>query len=237
MISYRYLEDDTGSLRIYKRPEPGRLYTLGIDAATGLGGDNSSGVVLTNTLPFEQVAVFRNKIQVNDFTSGMNDLGRWYNEAMIICEINYPGNSVQDALLQHYSYPRNYQPETHLKENYEITCTFGFRTSEASKWLLINETQLALAAKELKLNDLHTISEFLNFVYQENKRKAGAAEGFTDDDVMATMLALHGAKLYPQILTQPIKQLRVPVSVEAKQAWRQWRAKFGTPKNTQGVIL
>jgi hypothetical protein len=236
-MSYCFVEQELGMLKMFREPEQGMVYTLGIDAATGLGQDYSCGQVFTNTIPTEQVAIFRGQLPVNEFSKEMDRLGRYYNEALIVCEVNYPGNSVQEALLQYYKYPRNYQSETHLDEDIDISSKYGFRTTEMSKWLLINETQIGLSSNEIILNDIVTISEFLNFVYRESKRKAAAAEGFCDDTVIAAMLAYHGVKLYPFVM--PIKKAErkaIAVDPDAKKSWRLFRERIGADRK-EGVLL
>jgi len=235
-LSVRFEEHEGGDLKIFLNPEPGMVYTMGVDAATGLANDNSAVCVLSNALPFTQVASYRARVPVNQFTAIVDKMGRYYNEALNVCEINYPGNSVQDALLQYYKYPRNYKPETHLKADYGITEQFGLRTTEITKWLLINETQLALSNGDLILNDINTLSEFINFVYQSSKRKAAAAEGFNDDLVIAAMLAYHGAKLYPfaRILKLDTKPKKI-ILPDYDRAWKDFKAKFANGPE-KGVI-
>ncbi len=234
---YTFVEQESGPLRIIREPEPGMVYTMGVDAATGLGNDFSSVQILTNTLPCEQVAVFRAQWTVSIFSEFVNMIGRFYNEALNVCEINYPGNSVQDALLQYYRYPRNYQAEEHLDEDPNISCKYGFRTTEASKWLLINETQLALFNNEIIINDPVTISEMMNFVYQGSKHKTGAAQGFCDDTVIALMLAYHGVKLYPFIRPRKeVQQKHVTEDIDARKSWRLFRERINSSRKETVVL-
>lgn len=226
-------------MKIFRESEPGMLYSMGVDAATGLGDDYSSAQILTNSMPFEQVAVFRAKWPVSEFSKLVDMLGRYYNEALNVCEVNYPGNSVQDALLSYYRYPRNYQSETHLDEDIDISSKFGYRTTEGSKWLLINEMQLALSNKEIIINDIVTLDEFRNFVYQASKgskRKTGAGSGFNDDTVMALMLAYHGAKLYPIIKPKgETKERAVSEDADVRRCWREFNEKISSTRKR--VIL
>lgn len=185
-------------MKVYKEPEKGERYTVGIDTATGLATDYTAMQVLHNRLPFEQVAVFRAKWSVVDAALFANQLGRWYNDALTIVETNYPGNAVQDALIQTYRYPRNYQAEQHLDESPNISSKYGFTTTQASKWLLIREMISALGSGEIILHDPVTLDELGSYVYIEDKTKTGAAPGLNDDCVMAIMLAYHAAQLYPQ---------------------------------------
>ncbi len=241
-MSYSFIEQDYGQLRIFREPEASCIYTLGVDAATGLGADYSCVQVLTNSIPFEQVAVFRAKWSVNEFSKFVNDIGRYYNEALLVCEVNLPGNSVQDALLQYYRYPRNYQSETHLDEDIDISSKFGFRTTEGSKWLLINEMQMALAQKQIIINDVTTLDEFRNFVYQSSKRNSkrstGAGAGFNDDTVMALMLAYHGAKLYPIIRPHTeTKERKESDDPDVRRCWREFREGISNPSSRKKVLL
>lgn len=197
-MGYKFLEQPDAPFNLYEEPIKGFRYTIGIDTATGLAKDWSVMQVITNQLPFEQVCVFRSKWPLLEVAKTANDLGRWYNDAMIICETNYPGNAVQDALIQIYRYPKNYQAEEHLDEDPDVSCKFGFKTTQASKWLLIREFQEALDTKSIILNDATTVDEIGNYVYIEDKTKTGAAVGLNDDCVMSLMFAYHAAKLWPQ---------------------------------------
>ena len=201
-------------LKIWEEPQKGMRYTIGIDASTGLGFDYTVMCVLSNILPFTQVAVARMKWSVVDTSEFANSLGRYYNNAMSCVETNYPGNAVQDALIQVYRYPRNYQAEQHLDEAPNISSKYGFTTTQASKWMLIRELQAALKDDSIILNDLTTIEELMNYVYIEDKTKTGAAEGLNDDCVIALMLAYHTAMLWPQ---SPRRRIKNPISVEAAQ--------------------
>ena len=238
-MAFVFVEQETGPLKIFRKPEPGMVYTMGVDSATGLGEDYSSVQILTNTIPCEQVAVFRQQCPVNEFGKIVNMMGLYYNEALNVCEINYPGNSIQDVLLQFYKYPRNYQSETHLDEDIDISSKFGFRTTETTKWLLINEMQLALANKEIIIHDITTIDEMRNYVYQSMKRKAGAAAGFNDDTVMALMLAYHGAKLYPVIRPKgEVKKRAESNDADVRKAWRLFREKMsGSIKREREAVV
>jgi len=236
-MSYCFVEQDTAPFRMFKDREPGMTYTYGIDAATGLGDDYSCAQVLTNTIPCEQVCIFRAQLPVNEFSKQCDMLGRYYNEALNVCEVNYPGNSVQEALLQYYKYPRNYQSETHLDEDIDVSSKYGFRTTEASKWLLINETQIALSNREIIINDIATLDEFRNFVYQSSKRKAGAGAGFNDDTVIALMLAYHGVKLYPFIRPKgEVKKAAVSKDADVRKSWRLFRQRMGSSRKEVAVL-
>jgi len=237
-VSYTFREMEFGPIRIFKLPEEGMVYTMGTDASTGLAEDYSCSQIVANAMPFEQVAVFRGKLPVNTVTEYVNALGRFYNEALNICEINYPGNSVQDALLQYYHYPRNYQAEQHLDDDPDISHKFGFRMTELSKWMLIHETQMLLQANEMLVSDPVTLSEMSNFVYQAKKKQAGGAPGFNDDCVIALMLALHGAKMFPICRPKAVRKKEGKVDPDTRRDWRVFREKLMTTgAKSKGVVI
>jgi hypothetical protein len=197
-MAIEFIQVKDAPVKIWKRPETDEAYVIGIDTATGVATDWTVMEVFTRSQPFEQVARFRAKCSVLEAGSYANSLGRYYNNALIICETNYPGNAVQDALIQTYQYPWCYQAEQHLDESPNVSSKFGFQTTQASKWMLIREMQGVLKNKEVTIRDSQTIDEFGNYIYIEDKSKTGAAQGLNDDDVMATMLAIHACLLWPK---------------------------------------
>ena len=238
-MQYSFIAQEYGPLKIFREREVNMAYTVGIDASTGLADDYTCVQVVANAIPFEQVATFRERWPINEIAAMVDKIGRYYNEALIVCEINYPGNSVQDMLLEFYRYPRNYQSEIKLDEKSDVTSKYGFRTTENSKWLLIHELLLSMQQDEIIIHDSTTLNEMRNFVYKESSRKSGAASGFNDDTVMALMLAHHGAKLYPfRIRREPEKKIKA-VSPDAKKCWREFRRKLLTGDTTEpkAVIL
>lgn len=194
----KFHEVENAPLTIYRLPEKDEKYSMGVDTSTGLAKDFSVMQVFTNRLPFEQVAVYRAKESVIDVARAADQLGRFYNNAFVVCETNYPGNAVQDALIMTYRYPNNYQAEQHLDESPNVSSKFGFQTTQASKWLIIREMLEAMRNDEIIFNDPKTLDEFGTYVYIEDKTKTGAAQGLNDDCVIAAMLALHGCLQRPQ---------------------------------------
>lgn len=191
---------------VFKQPESDTKYTMGVDAATGVGNDFTSIQVWSNRIPFEQVAWYRSKsCSTVEGSELMIQIARWYNNALIVPESRYPGNAYIDNAIQVYTYPNLYQAEEHLDEDPNISSKFGIATTENWKNLLVNEAKRLIDHTENNVNkpqvifhDPVTIEQFCTFVYQEDKSKMGAEIGSVDDDVMACMLAWHGCLLHPQ---------------------------------------
>ena len=124
----------------------------------------------------------------------------------MVIETNYPGNAYQDNALEVYMYPNLYSEESHLQQDVKYSKTFGIKTTEQSKALLINEMKTLVEHKDYKgkykpqiiFHDPFTLQSFTDFVYLEDKSKTGAISGCIDDPVMAAMLAVRGCNQKPQ---------------------------------------
>ncbi len=192
---------DTDLITVYKHPEAGDWYTIGLDAATGFGDDYTSIQVWSNRLPFEQVAWVRNKrLTTYRGSEVLHALARYYNEAFIVPETRHPGNAYVDNLIEKFAYGKIYQKLQTLDESPNQSSKYGITTTDADKALLINNAKQLTESDEVKVifHDEVTLLEFCNYIYIGDKRKTGAIEGANDDTVMAAMLALHGCATRPQ---------------------------------------
>jgi len=197
-LNYKFTALDGGPLAIFELPVKDTKYTIGVDGATGVGADWTAFNVISNRRPFEQVARYRAKVDTVVGPKAMVDLGHYYNNALLVIETRFPGNTYADAAAITYKYPRIYRKEEHLDSDPNVSDKFGIATTQADKWLLIRELTEELAADSIILNDYITINEILNYIYIEDKSKTGAVAGLNDDCLIALMLAVHGAILYPQ---------------------------------------
>lgn len=197
-MPHSFTSQPNGPVRLWQKPQKGLRYTIGIDTASGDSTDWTVGQVLCNSLPFEQVAMFRAKIGITEAAEELDALGRYYNDALAVIETNGMGVAMQDAFLMKHKYPKCYRAEQRLDEDPDISPKFGFNMSKPAKNLLIGEMSAALKNEEVVIHDVTTLNELMTFVWQEGKQKASAAEGSNDDCVIALMLALHGCTLFPQ---------------------------------------
>jgi hypothetical protein len=195
------------SVCIFKEPEEGTKYSIGVDGAWGTGSDYTSMQVFSNRIPFEQVGWYHSNItDVITCSQIMCDLGWYYNTAMLVIETRAPGNAFQDYAIQVANYTNLYQAEQHLDEDPTISSKYGIATTDAWKSLLVGEMRRLLNATrngrphpQVILHDPFTIESFCNFVrLKEDAQKVGAAPGCVDDPVMAAMFAIHGCITYPQ---------------------------------------
>ena len=168
-------------LRIFREPQRGHSYLLGIDPKKE-GVDCLGIQVLDVTkIPFIQVASFSGDISYLNAPSRIFDLGTYYNDAMIIVENNID-NSIVDTLFYQYDYSGEIYKETNKK-------ILGFRTTIKTKKILLSLLKKLIEESKLLIYDRFTFDEFLVFVEKENGTFS-AEDGFHDDLVMSLMISL-----------------------------------------------
>lgn len=199
-MSLRFALANNGPLVLFEKPEKNVKYTIGVDAATGVGKDWTVFQVLSNQKPFSQVARYRAKVDTVDGTRAMVNLGKYYNTALLVIETRFPGNAYADAAVKIYRYPRIYRKEEYIDCDPNISDKLGITTTRDDKWRFINEVNEQFSWNNFvcSLWDPQTVDELINYVFIEDKSKTGASEGLNDDCVDALFLAIHGAVLYPQ---------------------------------------
>lgn len=229
-------------ITIWKKPEPGLKYTIGLDAATGFGADYTSIQVWSNRIPFEQVAWLWNKRTTTVVGSEvMVALARYYNNAYIVPETRYPGNAYVDNAIENFGYGNIYQKRQTLDENPSESSKYGICTTETDKHLLVNnfkELTEDINGPQIIFHDENTIYEFCNYVYLEDKDKMGGGEGFHDDTVMGAMLALYGCSLRPQRPIEVVEEFSIEGEHAAHCAYLQQKHKeslFG--KKEEGILV
>lgn len=184
-----FTELRNGELQVWKRPEDGHIYFIGVDCAEGLRGGDYACAQVVDFTTMEQVALIHGTIQPWDFARMLADLGKWYNTAMINIEIKSSGWAVQDYLIKKYMYPILHPwhgRSDHIKM-YE-TKLYGFDTNAYSRPLLIEAGRHAINKRILRVRDRATLDELSHFSKSdEGKYEAQAGH---DDRVMALLLAL-----------------------------------------------
>jgi len=189
-----------GALRVWKRPEKGRLYAVGADCAQGLDvgpGDGQSdpdysvGQVLDRDTG-EQVAVLRARMMPGETGRYLAALCRWYNMAQVCGERNPGGGGVSmleamlnadypSGLLYHRSVTPDQDPQVRGDR-------IGWDTSGVSRPLLIGYLDEAIRQDSIAVRDPITQMELLTFVIAPNGK--AQAQGGHDDCVIALALAL-----------------------------------------------
>jgi len=175
----------------FKRAEKGRAYVMTVDVSRGKGLDYSTFTVFDVTeMPYEQVCVFRdNLISPVDFASIIYRIGKTYNEASVLIEINDIGGQVSDTLHMDFGYESILSTENGGRGGKRVSGGFsgkssdmGIRTTKTVKAVGCSMLKLLIEQNQLVIKDIHTINELKRF-----SRKGGSYEaesGSHDDMVM-----------------------------------------------------
>lgn len=177
---------------IYKNVKGNERYYIGVDTSSGSGGDYSAASVFDSQ--GEQVAVFfDNKIPVYRFAQIVYDLGMCFNYGFLIVEKNSFGQSVIEKLRAEFGYLNMYkmkQFDERGRKRYKI----GWVTTSVTKPKLISDYKEQFEMDLILLNDNETLEEMKIFTDYNGKTGNARGEGFHDDMVIASALAIQGLK-------------------------------------------
>ena len=178
-----------GELACYLPHDPNETYYIGADPGGGVRKDFSVAQVFDSKR--RQAAVWRSDRLLPDaFGTVLANLGRYYNEAQIICERNNHGILPCRVLHVDEEYPWLYQETVYDKVTDTETTHIGFLTTEKSKPLVIDKLRAHVTATEIEIYDRDTLNEMRAFIVNE-RGKMEAEKGCHDDCVMALALADH----------------------------------------------
>lgn len=178
----------------YERPNPGSTYVMTVDVSRGKGLDYSTfNIIDVTQMPYRQVCTFReNFVGPVDFASIIFRMGKFYNEAAVLVEINDIGEQVSDTLTMDYGYENMLFTENAGRSGKRISSGFGkradngIRTTKTVKSVGCSMLKMLIEQNQLIIQDYNTIQELSRF-----SRKAGSYEaesGWHDDLVMNLVL-------------------------------------------------
>ena len=178
---------------VYEKPLANHVYTLTADTAKGVGGDYSAFVVVDMTaLPYRLVAKYRdNRISPMLYPSIINKVGKEYNTAYVLIEIN-SSEQVADILYNEYEYD-NLVMVTRSGDGQSISGGFGggrtqlgVITDKKVKRIGCSNFKALVEEKRLLIPDADIISEISTFIQIKNSYEAD--DGYHDDLVMPLVL-------------------------------------------------
>ena len=173
------------TLTVFREPEGGHIYCVGVDTAEGLEhGDYSCAQVL-DVRTGEQCAVWHGHIPPDELASEVDLLGRWFLGALCCVESNNHGLTTI-VQLRHLGYPNLFRKRSLNTSTTRVSQEFGWKTTRTTKPLLIDDLGMALRAGELRLFDRFTLAELRTYTRNERGTMSGSPH---DDRVMALALA------------------------------------------------
>lgn len=180
-------KDDT--LTIYEGPRAGGIYVIGADCAEGVGKDFNAAVVI-EARSMKVVAVLHGHFRPEKFAVKLKDLGARFevrnNYPLLAVERNNHGHAVLLALkeVEASKYPIGMIFEDRDER-------LGWLTDRISRPLMIDAFRDAIENARIQISDKKLLNECLTLV--DNKGKIEAAEGYHDDLVIASCIALQMA--------------------------------------------
>lgn len=174
-------------LSIWKTPELGHKYCLGVDTGDGVGADYSV-VEVVDKETFEQVAEFRNNtIAPFEFADMVEELGYYYNSGLLVVETNKSGNTVVEKLWKQKNYKNMYKYKKY-NERQKMVWARGFCTDSTSKPMIINNLREVFETDKVRVNSRILLSEMKNYDASFN-----ASVGH-DDTIIGVALAIEGTR-------------------------------------------
>lgn len=161
----KFYPDSGGPLKIYAYPsrdtDYGKYMVAG-DPTRVTTGDFAVGQVI-NRRTYEQVAVWRGKIDGATFGEELAKLAMYYHQALLTVETTGAGYVTIGALLQ-MNYPNLYKHRWADREPSKIATQYGWDTNEARKQWMIGFLLKLVVDHVLILHDATTFFEMRNYV-------------------------------------------------------------------------
>jgi len=197
---FRFTEDPSGAVKIWKEPEEGRPYVIGGDTA-GEGSDWFTALVIDNSTG-EQVASLRRQYSEPEYVRQVCALGYYYNRALIGLETNFSTYPVRK--LSELGYPNQYAREREDTYTRQLRKSYGFRTDRVTRPRAIANLVEVFSLHPEWFVDRELLFEMLSFCYNEDHRPEALA-GKHDDMVMAaaiTYAVRHQQRMSPERATE-----------------------------------
>jgi hypothetical protein len=196
-------------LRIYEPPADGEDYVIGADPSEGLTKSGDSDYACAQVLRCsdgKQVAAFRAKYDPKTFGELLDQLGRFFNDALLGVERNNHGHAVLVTLIDICNYPNVYEHEEYDQKKDSTYKKPGYPTTPKTRTLALDSLNVAITFDDIYIYDLMTLSELMSFVKLPGGKYA-ADKGCHDDLVMSLAIA-------NMMLSQDVRLASIPIYSE-----------------------
>lgn len=203
----RFFPRERGELKLFRKPDEAKTYIIGSDSAEGIDTNDGKGeadtdfsvAIVRERETGDQAATLRARIEPAEFGRYLALLGKYYNNACQVPEINNTGISTVDALLQagyapSLIYHRLRAGDDDPKERVD---KIGWRTTAVTRPQLISWYDAAIREMSIFIRDPVVAQEARTFVIKPNG-KAEHSQGCHDDCVIADALTVVGIMQMPK---------------------------------------
>ena len=230
---YQAPEKRSAGLDVYVDPQKGHEYVCTVDVARGVAKDYSAFVVIDITeFPHSVVAKYRNnEIKPMLFPSIIEEVGRSYNNAFFLCEVNDVGDQVASILNFDMEYENLLMCSMRGRAGQVVGQGFsgkktqlGVKMSKTVKKVGALNLKTLIEEDKLLSCDYEIMSELTTFIQKNNSFEA--EEGCNDDLAMCLVIyAWLVAQDYFKELTD--QDVRKRLYEEQKNQIEQDMAPFG----------
>ena len=181
-------------LDVYEEPIKNALYCMVVDTAQGKEQDYSAiSIFDISQIPYRQVAKYRsNQISPMLYPDIIFQIGKKYNMAWILLEVNDVGSQVAETLHYDLEYENIIVSSMKGRAGQQIGGGFskniqlGIRTSKQLKRIGCSTLKEMIESDKLIISDFDTISELTTFAVKNNSYEA--EEGSNDDLAMTLVI-------------------------------------------------
>ena len=192
---YQTPEKTNAGLDVYVDPQKGHDYVITVDVARGVNKDYSAFVVIDiSEFPHSVVAKYKNnEIKPMLFPSIIEEVGKSYNDAFILCEVNDIGDQVASILNYDMEYKNLLMCSMRGRAGQVVGQGFsgkktqlGVKMSKTVKKVGSLNLKTLIESDKLLSCDYDIMSELTTFIQKSNSFEA--EEGCHDDLAMCLVI-------------------------------------------------
>ncbi len=186
MIGFK--SDPDGNLKIWKAPRHNRMYLIAGDSGKGVQGGDWSVADVYDRASWEQVAQWRGRPDPGVFGEVMTLMGRYYNQAILVPELNDQGwATVERIKANRYPHLLNTKELWNEKDGPH---TDGFPQNEKTRNKILTALRNCIDEDTVYFNSEISLKEMTTFIQNEKSLKFEAQKGCHDDAVMTAAIAI-----------------------------------------------
>ena len=232
-LVYEQPVEQNGKLSVYEKPYKGRDYIITVDVARGVGKDYSAFIVADITeFPYKVVATYRdNEIKPMLFPSVIADVGKAYNDAYVLCEVNDIGDQVASILFYDLEYENLLMVAMRGRAGQIVGSGFsgvktqlGVKMSTTTKKIGCSNLKTLIEEDKLTFCDYNIISELTTFI---SKKQSFEAEDGCNDDLAMCLVIFSWLVAQDYFKEMTDSDVRKRIYEEQKNAIEQDMAPFG----------
>jgi hypothetical protein len=181
-------------LALFRLPQPGHWYALGVDPAEGNPTSDESAICVLDVDSGEQVAVLAGRLQPASLADSAAKLAAWYNGATIMVERNNHGHSVLLWLAENTTADVAAGPDHRP----------GWLSNVKGKALMYDALTEACRDAQMTLHDETTLTQMANLDGSTLRAPAGEHDDRVDALALAWAASLAGAGQGASVVGAPV---------------------------------